>query len=141
MEPPAEAGRRWDHIGAIIVDAALQRRQNYNETVRPRVVALIAEWPDAATTSGFRRHLETGTLADVISWPSPGRLAQVDDMTCVFESQGIETIEELRATLGDEAKRAVFREALAGVRHVSPKTLDYLEVLSGFPAKADANGE
>ena len=140
-DSPAEAGRSWDHIGAIIVDAALQRRQNYNETVRPRVVALIAEWPDAATTSGFRRHLETGALADVISWPSPGRLAQVDDMTCVFESQGIETIEELRATLGDEAKRAVFREALAGVRHVSPKTLDYLEVLSGFPAKADANGE
>ena len=139
--PRPKPAERWDHIGAIIVDATLQRRQNYNETVRPRVVALIAEWPDAATTSGFRRHLETGTLADVISWPSPGRLAQVDDMTCVFESQGIETIEELRATLGDEAKRAVFREALAGVRHVSPKTLDYLEVLSGFPAEADANGE
>ncbi len=140
-DSPADAVRSWDHIGAIIVDAALQRRQNYHETVRPRVVSLIAEWPDAATTSGFRRHLETGALADVISWPSPGRLAQVDDMTCVFESQGIETMEELRATLGDEAKRTAFREALAGVRHVNPKTLDYLEVLSEVPADANANAD
>ena len=126
-----ETSRGWDHIGAIIVDATLQRRQNYHETVKPRVVALIEAWPDAATTSGFRRHLDTGTLSDVISWPSPGRLAQVDDTTRVFEHQGIETVPELRAALGDPAKRTVLREALAGVRHVSPKTLDYIDTLSG----------
>ena len=127
-----ETSRGWDHIGAIIVDATLQRRQNYHETVKPRVVALIEAWPDAATTSGFRRHLDTGTLSDVISWPSPGRLAQVDDITRVFEHQGIETVLELRAALGDPAKRTVLREALAGVRHVSPKTLDYIDTLSGI---------
>ncbi|MFE4227918.1 hypothetical protein ACFRJ8_08535 [Arthrobacter sp. NPDC056886] len=126
-----EVSRSWDHIGAIIVDASLQRRQNYHETVRPRVVALVAAWPDAATTSGFRRCLDTGTLSEVISWPSPGRLAQVEDMTRVFESQGIETVLELRGALGDPASRAVLREALGTVRHVSPKTLDYIDTLSG----------
>jgi hypothetical protein len=127
-----EVSRGWDHIGAIIVDASLQRRQNYHATVRPRVVALVAAWPDAATTSGFRRCLDTGTLSEVISWPSPGRLAQVEDMTCVFESQGIETVMELRGALGDHANRAVLREALGSVRHVSPKTLDYIDTLSGI---------
>ena len=127
-----EAGRGWDHIGAIIVDATLQRRQNYHETVRPRVVALVAAWPDAASTSGFRRHLDTGKLSDVINWPSPGRLAQVEDITCVLERQGIETVMELRAALGDPARRTVLREALAGVRHVSAKTLDYIDTLSGI---------
>jgi hypothetical protein len=126
-----EAGRGWDHIGAIIVDAALQRRQNYHATVRPRVLALVAAWPDAATTSGFRSRLDTGKLSDVINWPSPGRLAQVEDMTCVFERQGVDSVLELRSTLGDPARRAVFREALGLVRHVSPKTLDYIEILSG----------
>ncbi len=130
-EAPAEASRGWDHIGAILVDAALQRRQNYSATVKPRVDALVAAWPEAATTSGFRRHLATGTLSEVIDWPSPGRLAQVDDMTGVFERQGIETVEDLRGMLGDETERAVFREALLGVRHVSDKTLEYLDVLSG----------
>jgi hypothetical protein len=126
-----EVSRSWDHIGAIIVDASLQRRQNYHETVRPRVIALVEAWPDAATTSGFRRRLDTGTLSDVISWPSPGRLAQVEDMTRVLESQGVETVTELREALSDPANRAVLREALGSVRHVSPKTLDYIDTLSG----------
>ena len=126
-----EVSRGWDHIGAIIVDATLQRRQNYHATVRPRVAALVGAWPDAATTSGFRRRLDTGTLSEVVSWPSPGRLAQVEDMTRVFESQGIETVVELRGALGDDASRAVLREALGAVRHVSPKTLDYIDTLCG----------
>lgn len=133
-----EGSRAWDHIGAIIVDATLQRRQNYNETVKPRVEALIAAWPDAATTSGFRQHLDTGKLSEVIDWPSPGRLAQVEDITRVFERLGIETVAELRGALGDETKGGAFREALAEVRHVSPKTLDYIGTLSGLSTGADA---
>ncbi len=129
-----EVSRSWDHIGAIIVDASLQRRQNYHETVRPRVIALVEAWPEAATTSGFRHCLDTGTLSEVISWPSPGRLAQVEDMTRVFESQGIETVMELRGALSDPASRAVLREALGSVRHVSPKTLDYIDTLCGVSA-------
>jgi hypothetical protein len=132
IDASTDVSRGWDHIGAIIVDASLQRRQNYHATVRPRVVALVAAWPDAATTSGFRRCLDTGTLSEVISWPSPGRLAQVEDMTRVFESQGIETVMELRGALADHTNRAVLREALGAVRHVSPKTLDYIDTLSGI---------
>ncbi|WP_332762216.1 hypothetical protein [Pseudarthrobacter sp.] len=130
-DAPTDVSRGWDHIGAIIVDATLQRRQNYNETVKPRVEALVAAWPDAATTSGFRQHLDTGKLSEVIDWPSPGRLAQVEDITQVFEREGIETVVDLRDALGDPAKGAL-REALAEVRHVSPKTLDYIGTLSGI---------
>ncbi|BAS11051.1 conserved hypothetical protein [Arthrobacter sp. Hiyo4] len=133
-----EVSRGWDHIGAIIVDATLQRRQNYNETVKPRVEALVAEWPDAATTSGFRQHLDTGKLSEVIDWPSPGRLAQVEDITQVFEREGIETVAELRGTLEDHTKGADLRAALALVRHVSPKTLDYIGTLTGISTGAAA---
>ena len=136
IDATTEVSRVWGHIGAIIVDATLQRRQNYHTTVKPRVVALVAAWPDADTTSGFRRRLDTGKLSEVISWPSPGRLAQVEDITCVFERQGIETVVELQGTLGDPVKRSVLREALASVRHVSPKTLDYIDTLSGVSASA-----
>jgi hypothetical protein len=132
IDASTEVSRGWASIGAIIVDASLQRRQNYQATVKPRVDALLVAWPDAKTTSGFRKRLATGTLSEVIDWPSPGRLAQIDDLTCVFEDQGVETVEELRARLTDPARRPVFREALAAVRHVSPKTLDYIDVLSGL---------
>jgi hypothetical protein len=132
IDASTEVSRGWASIGAIIVDASLQRRQNYEATVKPRVDALIAAWPDAQTTTGFRKRLATGTLSEVIDWPSPGRLAQIDDLTFVFEDQGIETVEELRARLTDPAERPVFRDALAAVRHVSPKTLDYIDTLSGL---------
>jgi hypothetical protein len=52
-------------------------------------------------------------------------------MTRVLESQGVETVTELREALSDPANRAVLREALGSVRHVSPKTLDYIDTLSG----------
>jgi hypothetical protein len=132
LDASTEVRRGWASIGAIIVDASLQRRQNYKATVKPRVDALVATWPDASTTSGFRKRLATGTLSEIITWPSPGRLGQIDDLTCVFEDQGIETVEELRARLTDPAGRPVFRDALAAVRHVGPKTLDYIDILSGL---------
>lgn len=132
IDASTEVSRGWNQIGAIIVDAALQRRQNYNATVKPRVDALVTAWPDAVTTSGFRRRLDTGKLSEVISWPSPGRLDQIEDITCVLERQGVETVAELRATLYDQTKRALLRASLAVVRHVGPKTLDYIDILSGI---------
>ena len=132
IDASTEVSRGWASIGAIIVDASLQRRQNYQATVKPRVEALLLAWPDAKTTSGSRKRLETGTLSEIITWPSPGRLAQIEDLTRVFEDQDIETVEELRTRLTDQSARPVFRSALAEVRHMGPKTLDYIDILSGL---------
>jgi hypothetical protein len=132
IDASAEESRGWASIGAIIVDASLHRRQNYTATVKPRVDALLVAWPDAKTTSGFRQRLETGTLSEVITWPSPGRLAQIEDITRVFEDQDIETVEDLRARLTDQSARPVLRSALAEVRHMGPKTVDYIDTLSGL---------
>lgn len=132
IDASAEVTRGWTSIGAILVDASLQRRQNYKATVKPRVEALLAAWPDAKTTSGFRKRLETGTLSEIITWPSPGRLAQIEELTSVFEDQDVETVQGLRTVLTDQSARPVFRSALAAVRHVGPKTLDYIDILSGL---------
>jgi hypothetical protein len=132
IDASTEVRRGWASIGAIIVDACLQRRQNYKATVKPRVDALVASWPDAETTSGFRKRLATGRLSEIIMWPSPGRLGQIEEVALVFENQGIETVGDLRSRLTDEAARPVFREALAAVRHMDPKTLAYLDSLSGL---------
>lgn len=128
-----EVSRGWGHMGATVVDAALQRRQNYERTVKPRVVSLVTAWPDSETTTGFRRRLNTGKLPEVITWYSPNRLAQIEDMTRVFEDQQINTVAELRGKLTDDVQRSVLREALNEVRHVGPKTLDYFDILSGIP--------
>jgi hypothetical protein len=46
------------HLGGLIVDSVLQRRQRYASMVAPRVARLITVWPDADTTSGFRNRLD-----------------------------------------------------------------------------------
>jgi hypothetical protein len=127
--------RGWESIGAIVVDAALQRRQNYVATVRPRVAAILEKWPDAATTAGFRKKLNTGELSEVISWSAPARLTQIENITGVLEHEdiSIETVQELRHNLRDPAKRTSLRKALLAVRHVGPKTLDYFDILCGIP--------
>ncbi|MCX2748976.1 hypothetical protein OOZ51_14300 [Arthrobacter sp. MI7-26] len=135
IDASTERTRGWQSIGAIIVDAALQRRQNYTRTVRPRVAALVAAWPDADTTTGFRRRLDSGELSKTISWRTPGRLTQIDHITRVLERPdiAIDTVHQLRDHLKHPAKRIELRTALRAVLHVGPKTLDYFDILSGIP--------
>lgn len=123
--------RGWSHMGAIIADAALQRRQRYGSTALPRVRALQAAWPDAATTTGFlARVRDGGDLHAVLSWQGIDRIEQMVAMATVLEDLGIDTSQELGLALrGDD--RAAVRRVFGRVRHVGRKTLDYLDVLTG----------
>lgn len=127
----APTRRGWTHMGAIIADAALQRRQRYASTVLPRVRALQTEWPEAATTTGFLTRVRAGgDLHVVLSWSGAERIEQIVAMATVLEDLEIETTEQLEDALRGE-KRAVVRHTLGRVRHVGRKTLDYLDVLTG----------
>ncbi|GAA5228422.1 hypothetical protein [Paeniglutamicibacter antarcticus] len=127
----AQVARGWDHMGAVIVDAVLQRRQRYKSTVEPRVRALIAAWPDAETASGFRARINGGDLGTVIRWKSTERLQQIDEILGVFESKQINTVSELRDRLASAPERDELRAALRRIKHVGPKTLDYFDILAG----------
>lgn len=123
--------RGWEHLGAVIVDAALQRRQRYKATVEPRVRALIEAWPDAATSSGFRTRIESENLSAVIRWKSADRLHQIDEILSVFEAKNIDAVSDLRIWLASSPERLELRAALRRVKHVGPKTLDYFDILVG----------
>lgn len=133
LDGASQVSRGWDHIGAVVVDAALQRRQKYEGTVKPRVMQLIETWPDAHTVSGFRRRMDSGELSNVIRWKSRARLTQIVDITSVLECQSIETVNEFRDRLVDPSLRSTLRAALRAVRNVGPKTLDYFDILAGIP--------
>lgn len=129
-----EIARGWTHMGAVVVDASLQRRQRYVATVLPRVSHLVAVWPDAKTTDGFRRRLNTGELARVIRWNGQQRLVQIEQTTTVLESLQIKTVHDLSAALSSPDRRDPVRTALRAVSFVGDKTLDYFDILTG---KAD----
>lgn len=123
--------RGWSHIGALITDAVLQRRQKYKATVFPRVESLVREWPDAETIKGFRERIDGGDLSAVIRWKGEERLKQIQDIVSVFEELGIDDVDTLRLRLGADPDRGEFRSALRRVRHVGQKTVDYVDILAG----------
>lgn len=129
-----ETIRGWDHVGAVIVDAVLQRQRKYEAVVRPRVIKLKNAWPDASTTTGMRRRIETGTLGDTIAWRGSSRLEQISELTTVFERAGIETVDDLRERLTHPESRDALRAQLRTVKYVGPKTVDYLDILVGLPS-------
>lgn len=128
---PSESVRGWGHIGAIICDAALQRRATYKTHVRPRVIRLIELWPDADTLSGFKRRIESESIVEAIDWRGPQKLAVIEAITEAFDAAGIETVTDLAETLGDEQRGSDLRRALRRIAYVGPKTVDYIAVLAG----------
>ena len=65
IEDPAVAS---DHMGAVLVEAALQGGIRYETVVRPRVEALLAAYPGAKTTSEFQRILMIEGSAELLKW-------------------------------------------------------------------------
>jgi hypothetical protein len=69
--------RGWNHTGAALVKAALQRQRDYNRVVLPAARAVKEAWPDAETTSGLRNRLQEHDLGEVINYRSSSRTLQV----------------------------------------------------------------
>jgi hypothetical protein len=155
LDGAVQVNRGQAHMGGLIVDSALQRRQRYASVVAPRVQKLIAAWPDADTTSQFRTRLGAqddgttndwaagaeavtsnqtglGELGTVINWHSQERLVQIARTADVFHGNGIDTTADLRSQLEDQTTRQALRRILKKIPNIGPKTLDYFDILCGI---------
>ncbi|MDH6681049.1 hypothetical protein M2284_005292 [Rhodococcus sp. LBL1] len=129
---PTEDERKWEHMGGLLTDAALQPRARYKAAVLPRVRRVIAEWPDAKTTSGFRVRLANEDLPAFLAWSSSSpKIQKIHDLAAVIHSLRVETVDELGDRFRDPELEAETRSALRRVGHVGPKTLDYIAILTG----------
>jgi hypothetical protein len=124
-------GRRgWTHMGAVLSDAALQRRAHYRRVVEPRVRELMAAWPDADTVSGFASRLATDDVGTVLRWRPGSKLLLLRSLTLAMQELGIETTVDLCVRLTDTDSSHV-RDRLRAIHGVGPKTIDYLAILAG----------
>ena len=122
--------RGWDHMGGLLSDAALQSGRRYKTQVLPRVRNLIAAWPDADTTTGLLRRLDSDDIGATLPWNGPRRLAKIPAMATVLQQHNIETVPQLAAALAGP-NREVLRAELGALWGVGPKTLNYLSILAG----------
>lgn len=130
LDASTEVVRGAKHMGALIVESAMQRRRQYKSIVAPGVAAVREQWPDADTTDRFIAHLNNNDIYEVFG--AQGREQQMLDTAEVLRDSGIQTVDEFRERLADEGSRYELRSALRKVTQVGPKTLDYFDILCGL---------
>ncbi|MFE6861772.1 hypothetical protein [Nocardia sp. NPDC057668] len=129
---PREVERGWDHIGGVIVDAALQPRAKYRPVVLPRVREVISQWPDAAVLSGFQRRLEREDLSEFLRWSRRSRkLRVITELAAALNVLEVETVRDLAACYDGGDREQQTRRVLRRVKGVGPKTVDYIAILTG----------
>ncbi|MFF4442613.1 hypothetical protein [Streptomyces sp. NPDC001621] len=117
----------WTHMGAVICDASYHARCKYEATLRPRLLRLQTNWPDARTVRGFQRRLATEDLAGAMNFRSLRKAATARAITGLLAAEGVDTRDDLHAWLDDPDNRA----ALRTVKGVGPKSVDYIGNLVG----------
>ena len=131
ISEPDDVKPGWDHVGAIALDAAIQPQRDYEKVVRPRVERLIAEHPEASTTSGFLALADSKDLTEVVNYAYTERVNLAVRIAEVFRDHGIETSENLQDALNDDEARVTLLARLGRLKFVGPKTLGYIDILAG----------
>ncbi|MEN8652707.1 hypothetical protein ABCR94_19455 [Streptomyces sp. 21So2-11] len=117
----------WTHMGAVICDASFHARCRYEVTLRPRLLRLQTDWPDATTVRGFHGRLATEDLAVAMNFNSSQKVATAHAITDVLAAERVDNRDALHAWLDHQANRA----ALRSVKGVGPKSIDYIGNLVG----------
>ncbi|WP_233306741.1 DUF6416 domain-containing protein [Pseudonocardia terrae] len=125
-------GARYEHMGALLADAALQAAIDFDSVVKPRVEKLLANWPDAVTLDLFRARVAAEGLGEVLDWKHPEKLARALRLADLLAAEGVQTVADLRSwcLLPDS------RAKLLRIKGVGEKTADYVAVLAGGQAIA-----
>ena len=123
---------RYDHMGALMADAVLQAGLNYRTVVAPRVRNLLQRFPYATSIPTFRSVLLEVGSANVLHWSHPEKPLRLLLLTNFLYDNCVFTSTAFRTWLLIDANCA----ALAGVRGIGPKTLDYLKCLCGIDTVA-----
>ena len=122
----------YNHMGAIISDAILQAGTRYATVVRPRIMNIMALYPEVRTTSGFLQLILKIGVKNVLSWHDDEKPNRVVGATEFFIKEGVETQEDLRTWLSQEGNI----QKLLSLRGVGPKTADYFKILAGIQTNA-----
>ena len=123
----------YDHMGATITDALLQAGIRWETAVKPRVEKLKKLYPEAKTSSGFLKLLESKGANKLLQWSGPEKPKRILNVTRFFVAEGIETEADLKAWF---ESRIDAEERLKRLRGIGNKTADYFKMLCGIPTSA-----
>ncbi len=122
----------YEHIGATIADAILQANNNYKTNVKPRVNRILAQYPNARTTSSMQSLLRSVSATEFLGWRGIDRAQRFARVLDLFATEGIENEDDLREWLSLESNLPKLR----AIKGIGPKTIDYFKILVGMSTSA-----
>ena len=122
----------YDHIGATVADAVLQANNKYATHVKPRVNRILAQYPEARTTSSVLRLLESITATEFLDWRGEDRAERFRQVLELFAAERIEGEVDLREWLSQDSNLLKLRS----IKGIGPKTIDYFKILVGVSTSA-----
>lgn len=121
-----------EHMGAVLADSVLQAGLNYTTVVRPRVLNILHNYPQANTTSALVKLIQKKQTREFLGWQHQEKLTRFECLVIFLEGWGIEETDGLRANL----KSQHFCSILQSVNGIGPKTVDYMACLVGIDSIA-----
>ena len=124
----------YDHMAATAAETVLQANLRYETHVAPRIGRIIANYPEAKTTSATLRILESIPATEFLNWRGEDRAERFVDLLKLFQANRIDTDADLKKLF--EQEPGVFEEKLRAQSGIGPKTVDYLKILVGYQTSA-----
>ena len=122
----------YDHMGALLADSILQAGLNYNSVVRPRIVSILARYPDQSRTSLLLDLVRCGKTATFLNWTHTEKVSRFDTLVIFLNNASVEHVDDLKHNLLDRD----FVISLRDIRGIGPKTIDYMGCLVGIDSIA-----
>lgn len=117
----------YNHIGALFTDIVLQAGLNYKSVVRPRVIRILNEYPNANTVAKFDDIISEVGLEKLINWRHPVKIQRVLEVVNFSKDRDIDTCQDLLSFLSITPNHIEFLK----INGFGFKTLDYtLKLLS-----------
>jgi hypothetical protein len=122
----------YGHMGATLTDAVLQAGVKYETVVRPRVRRLLAEFPEARTTSAFADLLRSAGAEQLLMWKGKRKVVTLNALITLLLSDRVETEDDFRAWINMPGNLNRLRQ----INGIKDKTAHYLEILLGIQSVA-----
>lgn len=125
--PAVEASRRYDHMCALLADAALQAGVRYDTVVRPRIQRLFLLYPNSTTVTATLELLQRTSAHELLCWSHEAKPGRFENLVSTCADFGVESVNDFGEWI--ETTRAT--QVLLAIPGIGPKTVDYLGLLAG----------
>ncbi|WP_369038739.1 hypothetical protein [Stenotrophomonas maltophilia] len=120
------------HMGAVLADSILQAGLNYSNVVRPRVEAILRNYPQANTVSALVPILNSGLVGEFLEWSHEEKIQRFVRLVEFLNSRGVDSVCDLKRKL----MLPLFGVEMQRLNGIGPKTVDYMGCLVGIESIA-----